>query len=158
MEVVEEGTATGTGQPVAILEGDSAPRCSHCGHPMLPAAFEDGSGSEIRLRCFVRQDGSGKFIAECIDLDLATEADTQDAAIIGLGDSIVGYLMVVLDGVETEEEAPAAVLRPSPLLNRARYHVDHLKYRFLRWLRGYPQQREKFYNTPFDFNASQCRL
>jgi hypothetical protein len=109
------------------------------------------------LRCFVRRGRGGRYIAECIDLDLGAESDTLEGAIEGLGDAIVGYLMVVLEGVETEQEAPTAVLRPAPLAHRLRYQLGYLKYRIAHIFRREPHKKERFYSAPFGLSASHCR-
>ena len=158
MNLIDEGTATDVEQSAPILTAGSGLRCPECGGPVLPSALENGSGNAISLRCFVRKERSGRYAAECIDLDLGAESDTLDGAVKSLGDAIVGYLMVVLDGVETEQEAPAAVLRPSPLSHRLLYHFEHLKYRIASLVRSQAEAQERFYSAPFGPNASQCHV
>lgn len=156
MELLDEGTATEMERSASIFEGGAAPHCARCGGPMLPSAFQHGGGASIPLRCFVREVRNGRYVAECIDLDLGAESDTLDGAIEGLGDAIVGYLMVVLEGVETEQEAPAAILRPAPLSHRLRYHFGYLMYKFARALSREPNRTARFYQAPFGLSASQC--
>ena len=156
MELIDEGTATQFEQTAPVYEGGSAPHCERCGKPMMPAAFEHAEGASIPLRCFVRRLRNGRFLAECIDLDLGTEADTVEGAIEGLGDAIVGYLMVVLEEVETEQEAPEAVLRPSPIWHRIRYHLDLLAYRIARTFKSGKPEPRRFYRAPYGLSASQC--
>ena len=110
---------------------------------MLPTALQHESGSEIPLRCFVRQARANLYIAECIDLDISAESESLEGAVNGLRDAIIGYLMVVLDGVETDQEAPAAIRRPAPLSHRIRYHWEHAKYRNWRIFGRVPSFEEK---------------
>ncbi|HEX3986315.1 MAG TPA: hypothetical protein VHX13_06855, partial [Acidobacteriaceae bacterium] len=106
METVEETAATQTETCVAILDEADANHCAECGALLLP----DGKPA-LELRCFVRPIGKSRYLAECIDLDLGAEADTLERAMGGLKDAIVGYLMVVLEGVQTDQELPEAILR-----------------------------------------------
>jgi hypothetical protein len=159
MNVDEEISVTEMGDGAPILEGGSAPHCSECGQLMLPAAIENQSGSGIRLRCFVRQSGSHCYIAECIDLDISAESETLEGAVSGLNDAIYGYLLVVLDGVDTDQEAPTAVLRSSPLSHRIRYYWGYLKYKIgaavsLR----HRSSPKKFYRAPHGLGNSQCHV
>jgi hypothetical protein len=162
MHLVEEEVAVtemGTGTSNArVYEGaGSGARCPECGSPDFPAALQDESGSAITLRCFVRQVVHDLYIAECIDLDLGVEAETEDAAIAGLHDEIIGYLLVVLEGVETEQEVPAAVLRPAPISHRIRYYFEYAKLLIAKWLLGSrPHPGKKFYQAPYGLGGSGC--
>jgi hypothetical protein len=163
MSLVEERPVTEMGEctPVSapILEGGSAPLCPDCGHPMLPAGLESDEGSDLRFRCFVRKGGERGYIAECVDLDLAAESDTWDGAVSGLHDAIVGYLMVVLDGVETEQAVPQTILRPSPLSHRIRYHVGYWRNRLIRLLSGGRRNpNSEFYSSPYGLGNQQCHV
>ena len=162
MNLVEEVAITEMGAGGASIyestgEGEGRERCPHCGSPALPSAIQSESGSRIPLRCFVRKAAPDIYIAECIDLDLGVEAKTEDAAIAGLRDQIVGYLLVVLDGVETDQEAPAAVLRPAPLSHRIRYYFEYMKYLTgSLFLGSRPHSTKRFYEAPYGFGGSDC--
>jgi hypothetical protein len=158
MDVVEEIAITEMGEEVTVVEGSSSHVCSDCGGPMLPAALESESGSEIPLRCFVRQAGKDLFIAECIDLDISAESGSLKGAVNGLRDAIIGYLMVVLDGVETDQEAPAAILRPAPLSHRVRYHWEYVKYKIGALFGGYHHYKRKFYEAPYGSGNQHCHV
>jgi hypothetical protein len=156
MDVVERVAITEMSEEVTVMEGSSSHHCPECGGPMLPTALQDQSGSQIRLRCFVRKGGARGYVAECIDLDLGAESETLDGAVNGLRDAIIGYLMVVLDGVETDQEAPAAILRPAPLSHRIRYHWERAKYQIGARLGGYHHSERKIYDAPYGFGHRPC--
>jgi hypothetical protein len=158
MDVVEEVAITEMGEEVTVVEGGSSYHCPDCGGPMLPTALQNESGSEIRLRCFVRKGGARGYLAECIDLDLGAESETLEGAVNGLRDAMIGYLMVVLDGVETDQEAPAPILRPAPLSHRIRYHWEHAKYQIGALLGGSHHSKRKFYDAPYGFGHLPCRI
>lgn len=144
MSPVEELVPTEMGRSEPVLEGGTA-HCPECGCPMLPSAIQGATGPEIRLRCFARRIGKDRYVAECIDLDLAAEADTLEGAVSGLSDAMRGYLMVVLDGVETDQAIPTDILRPAPLSHRVRFYLEYLKYRIL------ARSEKKFYRAPLGF-------
>lgn len=155
MSPLQEAAPTEMEQEVPVFESGQGPCCPECQEPMLPAGLRDGAGSELRLRCFARQSRRGYWVAECIDLDLAAEADSLEAAIRGLGDAIMGYLMVVLEGVQTDQEVPlASVVRRSPLINRVRYWMGYFKAKLLAALSlGRLRSSKKFYQEPLGFGG-----
>jgi hypothetical protein len=154
MDSVEEITVTDMAEDAPVFESDET-RCPEYGGPAFPSALQSKSGSEIRLRCFVRKAAGDLYIAECIDLDLGVEAKTEDAAIAGLHDEIIGYLLVVLEGVETEQEVPAPVLRPAPVSHCIRYYFEYAKFLIAKWLLGSrPPSSRKFYQAPYGFGGS----
>jgi hypothetical protein len=106
----------------------------------------------------VRKGGERGYLAECIDLDLGAESETLEGAVNGLHDAMLGYLMVVLDGVETDQEAPAAVLRPAPLSHRIRYHWEYMKYKIGALFGGYHQYKKKFYVAPYGLGNLPCHV
>lgn len=158
MNLLQEAPITETEQGVPIYESGDVPRCPGCDAPMVPSSLQDGAGTEIRLRCCVRRSFRGIYVAECIDLDLATEADTEEAAIRGLNDAIVGYLMVVFDEVRTDQEIPInSIFRPAPISHRIRYWFEFLKTCLLKVLsRGHLRSRKKFYRAPLGFAGGRC--
>lgn len=85
-----------------------------------PAQHEDDTQhrpcGHIHLRCFVYR-SAGKYIAECIDLDLAVEEKTIQRAITSLNEAIDGYIKVAVEGDST-----GLLPRRSPLRNRLMYH------------------------------------
>jgi hypothetical protein len=158
MELVKEVAITEMDDEVTVMEGSSSHLSPDCGGPMLPTALQHESGSEIPLRCFVRQAGANLYIAECIDLDISAESESLEGAVNGLRDAIIGYLMVVLDGVETNQEAPAAIRRPAPLSHRIRYHWEHFKYQIGALLGGYHHSKRKFYDGPTGLGHTPCHV
>ena len=104
----------------------------YCGENGCDMGWPHNCLSADTLRCFVRRDSSGCYVAECIDLDICAEAETVVAAISGLQDAMKGYLLVVLDNPATNQAVSveaASLLRPSPLSHRIRYYFEYLKYR-----------------------------
>jgi hypothetical protein len=145
METIEGVAATEMGSTVAILDEAEADHCPDRGAVLIP----DGA---IKLRCFVRRLGSGRFLAECIDLDLGAEAESIDSAKASLTDAIVGYLMVMLEGIQTEEQFPEAILRRSPLTHRLRYYFEYWRFRLGAAVFGQHQRpTECFYKAPLGF-------
>jgi len=152
METIEETAApTETGTCAAVVHESQSGHCPECGALLLP----NGTPARtVELRCFVRRIKDGRYLAECIDLDLGAEADTFEGAKSSLRDAIVGYLMVVLEGVETDQELPAAILRPSPLSHRIRYHFAYWLFRAAEVLFSRRQSSTKrFYQGPYDFSS-----
>jgi hypothetical protein len=71
------------------------------------------------LCCFVYRNRSGRYFAECIDLDLLVEDDTPEQAWHELNDAMRGYLQAVLEpGHSTEGLLPL----PSRLSRQLLYH------------------------------------
>jgi hypothetical protein len=158
METIEETAAANQeAERAPVLPGSSVEHCGKCGRPMLAVPMVPGveDDSILRLRCFVRRGAGGCYIAECIDLDICAEADTLEKAMAGLQDAMLGYLLVVFDGLEANETA--AILRPSPLSHRIRYYLDCLRYKIILWILGHKQKRIKFYTrTPPELMRSHC--
>jgi hypothetical protein len=97
----------------------------HCSERSGDSQDRESPLSVLHLRCFVRRVGSDCYLAECVDLDISAEAITLDAAVAGLEDAVCGYLHVAFD---QDTNAPANVLRPSPLRHRIRYYFEYLKH------------------------------
>jgi len=158
MHVTEEVAPTEMGQSAPVSAPRPVSTCDECGTRVIPAGIRSEAGSSIRLRCFVRKGGERGYLAECIDLDLGAESETLEGAVNGLHDAMLGYLMVVLDGVETDQEAPAAVLRPAPLSHRIRYHWEYVKYKIGALFGGYHQYKRKFYVAPYGLGNLPCHV
>ena len=67
------------------------------------------------LRCFVYPQ-KGRYVAECIDLDLMAKADSPTRALDSLKEALFGYLQTVLEG-----DKEGLLPRRSPLSHRLRY-------------------------------------
>ena len=133
-EIVSEDTT---------LQQSVVRRCGKCGRPKMPALLCKNCGEVVRLRWFVRRSADG-YVAECIDLDIAAEGSSIDAAIAGLQDAMSGYLAVVFEG-DTEGLIP----RLSPLSSRLRYHLVRLKDSLRRlFFRPRTCAYEQFYKLP----------
>lgn len=94
------------------------------------------------LRCFIYQERSGLFVAECIDLNLIVKAKSPAKAQASLKDAIIGYLNVAVQG-----DTRGLIPRRSPLSRRLYYHW--LRFRFSK-----VQVRAK--NTPRIFEIQDC--
>lgn len=94
--------------------------CPTCGRPILrvPVLRCGHCGAERPLRCLVYKSRSGKYIGECIDLDILSQADSLSEAIGKLQEAMFSYLEVAFEG----DSIKGLVLRPSPLSHRLRYH------------------------------------
>lgn len=157
MFATEEAPTNHAVESAPVSEGSGIHYCEECGFPMIatPALRNSKDGSVIQLRCFVRRQQSGEFIAECIDLDISAQAETLEGAIIGLQDAMKGYLLVILDDLGTDE-APK-ILRPSPLTHRMRYFIEYFKQRLLEFiLRTHGRTKKKFYVVPSSLIRSHC--
>jgi hypothetical protein len=71
------------------------------------------------VRCFSYREGSGLFVAECIDLDLAVKARKQNMAVRELRDAVLGYVRVAVESNVDSELIP----RRSPLSHRLHYYA-----------------------------------
>jgi hypothetical protein len=116
-------TAEQTPTPVVTPSSD-VHYCDGCGQPTIAAPVLKCKccGEVLRLRCFVYSAEDQKFRAECIDLDIVAEGNTQKAAITGLQDALRGYMEVAFDGGPTD----GLLLRPSPISHRLRYYLQYL--------------------------------
>jgi predicted RNA-binding Zn-ribbon protein involved in translation (DUF1610 family) len=132
-------------------------QCQKCGQPIItaPVLRCPGCGEVIRLRCFTyRSWRSRQYVAECIDLDIASEGTSEKEAIGGLQDAMRGYLAVAFDGSGIE----GLIFRPSPTLHRLRYHLQHLSDRILALFSARHARRtaEEFYSVPTGISHIRC--
>ncbi len=91
------------------------------------------------LRCYVAP-RNDKYVAECVDLDLMTRADTPEAAMGKMAEAIIGYLKVALEG-----DRDGLVPRPSPFSHRLYYH-------YLCFLASFTSRKRNF--RLFDWSPS----
>jgi hypothetical protein len=149
MIMTEEVATNQAVESAPVSESSSIHYCELCGGAMIaaPALQDAEDGTMLPLRCFVRRNSSGCYVAECIDLDICAEAETLETAIVGLQDAMKGYLLVVFDGAATDGDGAISVLRPSPLSHRIRYHIEYLKYRVFELIfRTHGRTSRKFYS------------
>jgi hypothetical protein len=118
--------------------------CPYCGSPLIasPVLKCAHCNGEIVLRCFVRSPLKGRYIAECVDLDILSQGSTPEQAIASLQEAMVGYLEAAFDGGSTK----GLVLRRSPLTHRLRYRLHSLSSR-LREFVGRRHSRHVLPNT-----------
>ena len=74
------------------------------------------------LRCYARPSRRGVWVAKCVDLDVATQADSLEAARLSLDEAVVGYLTTIMNDC-TPEEARVLLNRKSPLWERILWEV-----------------------------------
>jgi hypothetical protein len=145
------------GAPVS--EGSAPHHCPHCGGLVIaaPALHDAEDGSLIQLHCFARRAGAGRYVAECIDLDISAEAETLQGAITGLQDAMIGYMYVVFEGQGTNAVSSVSILRPSPLGHRVRYYFEYLKSRVSEFiLQTHGRTAKNFYEVSADMTRSHC--
>lgn len=145
-------------EEVSTVMGESAPVSGTGSAPLSDSASAKSSSRRICLRCFAYKADEGLYRAECIDLDIGTEASTLEGAARGLSDAISGYLTVVLEDVKTDEEIPQAIRRPSPLSHRLHYHVGFVLYKVLLVFLTPKQPKRKFYRTPYGLDSAHCQI
>jgi len=99
--------------------------CDTCGSPMIwtPVLRCAHCGKDMPLRAYSYEIGPGRFVAECIDLDLLSQGNTKEEAIGRLQEAMFGYLEAAFNG----KSVRGLVLRPSPISHRLRYHFHMLK-------------------------------
>jgi predicted RNase H-like HicB family nuclease len=126
--------------------------CENCGEPLItvPALKCSECGAVRRLRCFVRR-ASDCYVAECIDLDIAAEGDTLEAAIKGLQDAIDMHLADV-----TEVEG-GLTLRPSPFLHRVMYYFECAKDVISTWT-GRRHDRTECMENIYAVSVRSCHI
>lgn len=87
--------------------------------------------SDLVLRCMAFQ-RNGYWVAMCVDLDLAVQADTPLKARHLLSEQIRSY---VQDAFSVDSEhAPYLIARKAPLRYRAMYRAAKLMHHAKRWL------------------------
>ena len=94
---------------------------------------------EMFFRCYARKDGD-VYVAVCIDLNLAFQGDTVEAARKGLDTLIHEYLQ---DAIEHNREHLADLIdRPAPLNLRMRYYWIAFR-QWAREVRGRAPERKE---------------
>jgi hypothetical protein len=158
MSTIEELATNQAPEGIPHSAGSAVSYCEHCGNPFIavPALQTVEGRTLVQLRCFARRASSGCYVAECIDLDIAAEAPTLKGAIAGLQDAMRGYLLLALDGPDTN--GIRDVIRPSPLSHRIRYHFEYLKgWVSARLLPSDARSTPRFFQFPL-FSRSHCGI
>lgn len=93
--------------------------------------------NNFQLRCYVEQQGN-LFVAVCIDLSLAAQADSMEEARHKLDAQIVDYLNDVLNGPE-REHIQDLLPRKAPLSQQLRYQYIRAQWKLIRLLDGKPK-------------------
>ncbi len=95
-----------------------------------PVVEREARSVSTQLRCFVYAVGPKCYLAECIDLDISAEGETEKEARRGLRDAMTGYLNVICDGqhldVPEEKSFRKLILRPSPVSHRLHYFAGKM--------------------------------
>jgi hypothetical protein len=122
---IEETTMIATdAQGQAIQNLGEVEHCPICGAPVIRSPILQCAhcGKEVALRCLAYSLGQGRYIAECIDLDLLSQGNTREQAIGRLQEAMFTYLSVAFDGKSTK----GLVLRRSPFSHRLRYYFQRM--------------------------------
>ncbi len=108
--------------------------CPECGTIMIatPVLICTHCGERVPLRSFVYSPKPGRYIAECVDLDLLSQGTSLEEVIRRLQEAMFSYVQVAFDGGSTK----GLILRPSPLSHRIRYHFHRLLARIKAVFRG----------------------
>lgn len=96
--------------------------------------------TQFQLRCYVEQQGD-LFVAVCIDLSLAAQADSMDQARQKLEAQVVDYLNDVLNGPE-RAHIQDLLPRKSPFRQRLRYQYIRAMCKLARMLDVIPKSHK----------------
>jgi predicted RNase H-like HicB family nuclease len=98
--------------------------CPVCGEPLIASPILKCAhcGKEVTLRCFTYSPRRGKYIAECVDLDILSQGNTKEEAIGKLQEAMISYIEAAFDGKTTKD----LVLRRSPFSHLLRYHFQQM--------------------------------
>jgi hypothetical protein len=129
-----------------LPEVEHASAASVAGHQ--EAVSQHPPCKEQRFHCYAYAASKGRYIAECLDLDIIVEENTLHKAVSGLNDAVKGYLAVALEG-----DTKGLVPRKSPLKRRLMY-----RYRVLAFclLNGFKRERQARRLKLFDVGPSLC--
>ena len=72
------------------------------------------------LRCYAHRTRKGNWYGACLELNLATEADTLEELRAELNDIIVSYVESVFD-TEDEDSIPDLLTRQAPLRDKIKF-------------------------------------
>jgi hypothetical protein len=98
------------------------------------------------VRCYVYEQRSGLFVAECIDLDLMVKSRNPAKAKRELRDAILGYVQVAVESGQDKVLIP----RRSPLGHRLHYFALYWISRFSR------TKRDRVFNCTPETSAVRC--
>jgi hypothetical protein len=99
---------------MAVVSPDVEPRQSRARKRVVPSYI---------FRCHYYSRTPGRWIGECIDLDIIVEAKTSEQAQRELNDAVFGYLKVVF----SSDDVKGLIPRPSPLGHRILYRLNCLR-------------------------------
>jgi hypothetical protein len=160
MRDTQEAVVDQLTESVPVLEGSTVTHCSGCGRTLLrlPEVNNPKLDSSLyNLRCYGWREAKNLYVAECIDLDITAEGETEDEAVAGLQDAMSGYLAVFFEGIGTDETvALESVLRPSPFGNRMRYAVGCWLFHWLPLRFRRKQHSKTFFKVPSWMVSSHC--
>ena len=127
-------------------------RCPGCGEPLIavPILACADCGKARPLRAFAHKRRDGGFIAECVDLDLLSQGETVEEAIVRLQEAMAAHLEAAFSGPSTR----GLVLRPSPWTHRLHYRWHC----FLDRLSGIFSRRHRSHLLPYTEETARVRL
>lgn len=73
------------------------------------------------LRCYVRRERRGHYLAHCVDWDLWASGTTQIEAIVSLRHAVVGYAETIAKVGEDVRQSIPLFVRRAPLRHRILY-------------------------------------
>ena len=83
--------------------------------------------AQLVLRCYGYRTKEGTWVGVCLDLNLATEADSLDGLRRKMNETIDSYLETVLD-TEDKESIPRLLYRRAPLRDWLKYYLIRIKH------------------------------
>lgn len=102
------------------------------------------SPARFVLRCYAHRTRKGNWYGACLELNLATEADTLEELRVELNDIIVSYIESVFD-TEDQDSIPELLTRQAPLRDRLKFQGIRL----LSFLIRFPNNLTQFKIVPF---------
>ncbi len=122
-------------------------RCPGCGSLLI--ALPDWGGPRP-LRAFAYRRRQGGYIAECVDLDLLSQGETAEEAILRLQEATAAYLEAAFAGASTAK----LILRPSPWTHRLHYRWHCIRGR-MGWLF---RRRHRSHLLPYTEETARLRF
>lgn len=110
--------------------------------------------TNLVLRCYAERQGD-QWVAICLDLCLAAQADTFEEARHKLHEQVVDYVQEALG--DDREHAHYLLNRKAPLQFWARYYLQKTLWRISRAIGWSPTQRaRRAFRTPVPMKPAMC--
>ena len=102
------------------------------------------SPARFVLRCYGHRTRKGNWYGACLELNLATEADSLEELRAELNDIIVSYVESVFE-TEDQDSIPELLTRKAPFRDRLKFQLV----RFLSTAINFPNNLTQFKIVPF---------